>query len=65
MEEIKPTWRLAWGLWWRMVLITLGIHVVIGAVMFALLKLGVVDLACILGKLRGCLPVGNWTISPP
>ena len=24
-KEVKPTWRLAWGLWWRMVLIGLGV----------------------------------------
>jgi len=35
MEEIKVTWRLAWGLWWKMVLITLGIYVIIGGIIFA------------------------------
>ena len=34
MEEIKVTWRLAWGLWWRMMLITLGIYAVIGIIAF-------------------------------
>jgi len=29
MQEVKPTWRLAWGLWWRMMLITLAIYAVI------------------------------------
>ena len=57
-NEVQPTWRLAWGLWWRMFLISLGISVIIGATMFILLKLGVLDVACILGKLRGCLPWG-------
>jgi endo-1,4-beta-mannosidase len=28
-NEVKPTWRLAWGLWWRMFLISLGIGVII------------------------------------
>jgi hypothetical protein len=28
-DEIKPTWRLAWGLWWRMTLIGLGISAII------------------------------------
>ena len=32
MKEVKPTWCLAWGLWWRMMLITLGIYVVIGII---------------------------------
>jgi len=34
MEEIKVTWGLAWGLWWRMMLITLGIYAVIGLIAF-------------------------------
>jgi hypothetical protein len=34
-NEVKPTWRLAWGLWWRMFLITLGIGVVISLILFA------------------------------
>jgi len=55
-NEVKPTWRLAWGLWWRMFLIGLGISVIIGAIMFILLKLDVLDVACILEKFRGCLP---------
>jgi len=41
-NEVKPTWKLAWGLWWRMFLISLGISVVIGAIMFILFKVGVV-----------------------
>ena len=35
MEEIKPTWRLAWGLWWRYFLITLGIYAIIFGILFA------------------------------
>jgi len=30
--EVKPTWKLAWGLWWKMFLITLGIWVVIALI---------------------------------
>jgi hypothetical protein len=29
MQEVRPTWKLAWGLWWRMMLITVGIYIVI------------------------------------
>ena len=32
-NEVKPTWRLAWGLWWRMFLIGLGVSVVIGVIL--------------------------------
>ena len=32
MNEIKVTWGFAWGLWWRMMLITLGIYAVIGII---------------------------------
>lgn len=38
-----------------MFLIGLGISVIIGAIMLMLLKLGVLDVACILEKLGGCL----------
>ena len=34
MEEISVTWRLAWGLWWRMMPITLGVYAVIGLITF-------------------------------
>ena len=34
-DEIRPTWRLAWGLWWRMFLITLGIVVIISSILLA------------------------------
>jgi hypothetical protein len=30
--EVKPTWKLAWGLWWKMFLITLGVWVVIALI---------------------------------
>jgi len=32
--EVKPTWRLAWGLWWKMFLITLGIWVLIAVILW-------------------------------
>ena len=31
-NEVKPTWKLAWGMWWRMFLIGLGIFVIIGVI---------------------------------
>ena len=34
MEEVKPTWRLAWGLFWRMFLIWLGIGVVVNVIFY-------------------------------
>ena len=34
MGEVKPTWQLAWGLWWRMLLISVGIGIVIGLILF-------------------------------
>ncbi len=34
MEEIKVTWRLAWGLWWRMALIGLGVSFIIWLILF-------------------------------
>ncbi len=55
-NEVKPTWRLAWGLWWRMVLIGLGISVVIGAIMLVLFLLGVVCIPW--GSCLGWLPWG-------
>ena len=48
MEEIKPTWRLAWGLWWRCFLIGLGISVIIFAILFAV---GLTALIPFLGSL--------------
>jgi len=32
--QVKATWRLAWGLFWRMFLISMGIYAVIGLIMF-------------------------------
>jgi len=39
MEKVvvKPTWQLAWGLWWRMFFINLGIIAVIIGITFAVL----------------------------
>ena len=34
-NEVKPTWRLAWGLWWRMTLISLGVFGIIWLILFA------------------------------
>jgi len=33
-NEVKPTWRLAWGLWWRMFLISLGVSALFWLIMF-------------------------------
>jgi hypothetical protein len=35
-NEVRPTWKLAWGLWWRMFLISLGIAVIISVILFAI-----------------------------
>jgi hypothetical protein len=43
-NEVRPTWKLAWGLWWRMFLISLGIFVIVGGILSVLFLLGV---ACI------------------
>jgi hypothetical protein len=40
-EEIRPTWKLAWGLWWRGALITLGIAAIVWGIMFILYLAGV------------------------
>jgi len=37
-NEVKPTWRLAWGLWWRWFLIGLGVSVIIGAILTAIIS---------------------------
>jgi hypothetical protein len=34
-NEVRPTWRLAWGLWWRMFLISLGIAGIVYLILFA------------------------------
>lgn len=33
-NEVKPTWKLAWGLWWRVFLISLGIWAIVGLIIF-------------------------------
>ncbi len=35
--EVKPTWRLAWGLFWKMGFIAWGIYAIIFGIMFAML----------------------------
>ena len=32
---VKPTWQLAWGLWWRTLLINMGIMAIIIGILFA------------------------------
>ena len=32
--QVKATWGLAWGLWWKMFLITLGIWVLIAVILW-------------------------------
>jgi len=34
---VKPTWGLAWGLWWRIFLISLGLYAIIFGIMFLVL----------------------------
>ena len=38
MEGVKPTWKLAWGLWWRMTLISLALY---GVAMGVVVLLGI------------------------
>jgi hypothetical protein len=33
-DEVKPTWKLAWGLWWRGFLISLGIGAIVTLILF-------------------------------
>jgi len=32
--EVKPTWGLAWGLFWRMLLIYLGLSFIVWLILF-------------------------------
>jgi hypothetical protein len=32
-NEVRPTWKLAWGLWWRMFLISLGIGLILWVIL--------------------------------
>jgi len=52
---VKPTWGLAWGLWWRMLLINIGIVAVIIGIAFAV---GAFFLEALLGPYFG----GGWPI---
>ena len=51
---VKPTWQLAWGLWWRTLLINLGIVAAIIGIMFAV---GMASLATLLGFFSGGWPM--------
>lgn len=53
--KVKPTWGLAWGLWWRMLLINMGIVAIIIGIMVAI---GYVFLQSLLGSLFN----GGWFI---
>ena len=46
-NEVRPTWKLAWGLWWRMILISLGIGAIITLILF-LVRASLINLAHIL-----------------
>ncbi len=43
-NEVKPTWKLAWGLWWRVFLISLGIWAVVGLIIFLVMLIAGVSL---------------------
>jgi hypothetical protein len=32
--QVKPTWGLAWGLWWKMLLITIAFQVIVGVIVW-------------------------------
>ena len=34
MDEIKVTWGFAWALWWRFMLISLGVWFIIWLILF-------------------------------
>jgi hypothetical protein len=53
--KVKPTWGLAWGLWWRMLLINIGIIAIVIGIMVAV---GYVFLQSILGSFFG----GGWFV---
>jgi len=36
--QVKPTWRLAWGLWWKMCLISLGVSVIVNLILWFALR---------------------------
>jgi len=35
--EVKPTWKLAWGLFWRISLISLGVYGIIWLIVIAVI----------------------------
>jgi hypothetical protein len=41
-NEVRPTWKLAWGMWWRMFLITLGIALIIWVIIALVWGLSIV-----------------------
>ena len=41
-NEVRPTWKLAWGMWWRMFLITLGIVLIVWAIVAAVMGLSII-----------------------
>jgi hypothetical protein len=41
-NEVRPTWKLAWGMWWRMFLITLGIAVIVVAIIAVVTGLSII-----------------------
>ncbi len=40
-NEVKPTWKLAWGLYWRILLIGLGMSLIIWLI------IGLVGASCV------------------
>ena len=34
--KLRPTWKLAWGLWWRFLLISLGVYGIVLAIIWGL-----------------------------
>ena len=36
--QVKPTWRLAWGLWWKMCLISLGVSLLVNLILWFALR---------------------------
>jgi len=42
MTEVKPTWVLAWGLFWRMALISLGVYGIIFAILLAVIGVSLI-----------------------
>jgi hypothetical protein len=52
--QVKATWRLAWGLWWKMFLIGLGISAVINVVLYyTVLKALIAPLLGLFGAFGG------------